>query len=33
MGSIDDLARTIRVVDDVAIGESPTVLVIEPPRP
>jgi len=33
LGSIDDLARTVRVVDDLAIGESPTVLRIEPPRP
>ncbi|TDN91173.1 hypothetical protein [Microbacterium sp. BK668] len=32
-GSIDDLARTVRVVDDLAVGESPTVLRIEPPRP
>ncbi|MFH8251079.1 hypothetical protein ACH3VR_11985 [Microbacterium sp. B2969] len=33
MGSIDDLARTLRVVDDLTLGESPTVLRIEPPRP
>ena len=33
IGSIDDLARTVRVIDDLAIGESPTVLRIEPPRP
>lgn len=32
-GSVDDLARSIRVVDDLAIGESPNVLRIEPPRP
>ncbi|WP_345800844.1 hypothetical protein AAIB33_15430 [Microbacterium sp. AZCO] len=33
MGSVDDLARTLRVVDDLTLGESPTVLRIEPPRP
>jgi hypothetical protein len=31
IGSIDDLARTLRVVDDLALGESPQVLRIEPP--
>lgn len=30
IGSVDDLARTVRVVDDLAVGESPTVLRIEP---
>ncbi len=30
IGAIDDLARTLRVVDDIAIGESPAVLRIEP---
>jgi len=30
VGSVDDLARTLRVVDDIAIGESPDVLRIEP---
>lgn len=29
-GPLDDLARTIRVVDDLAVGESPTVLRIDP---
>jgi hypothetical protein len=33
IGAVDDLARTVRVVDDLAVGESPTVLRIEPPRP
>jgi hypothetical protein len=33
LGSIDDVARTLRVVDDLTVGESPTVLRIEPPRP
>jgi len=30
IGAVDDLARTIRIVDDLAIGESPTVLRIDP---
>lgn len=30
IGSVDDLARTVRVVDDLAVGESPDVLRIEP---
>lgn len=30
IGAVDDLARTVRVVEDLAIGESPTVLRIEP---
>lgn len=30
IGTVDDLARTIRVTDDLTIGESPTVLRIEP---
>ena len=30
IGSIDDVARTLRVVDDVAIGETPDVLRIDP---
>ncbi|MGZ8804746.1 MAG: hypothetical protein ACXWZG_05525 [Microbacterium sp.] len=30
IGAVDDLARTLRVVDDLALGESPTVLRIEP---
>jgi len=30
IGSVDDLARTLRVVDDLAVGESPEVLRIEP---
>jgi hypothetical protein len=30
IGSVDDLARTVRVVDDLAVGESPQVLRIEP---
>lgn len=30
IGSVDDLARTVRVADDLAVGESPTVLRIEP---
>ena len=30
IGEVDDLARTLRVVDDLALGESPTVLRIEP---
>lgn len=32
LGDLDALARSLRVVDDLAIGESPTVLRIEPPR-
>ena len=30
IGDVDELARTLRVVDDLALGESPTVLRIEP---
>lgn len=30
IGSVDDLARTLRVVDDLELGESATVLRIEP---
>ncbi|MEV4686528.1 hypothetical protein [Microbacterium sp. LWH3-1.2] len=30
IGSVDDLARTLRVVDDLTVGESPEVLRIEP---
>ena len=30
IGAVDELARTLRVVDDLALGESPTVLRIEP---
>lgn len=30
IGSVDDLARTVRVVDDLAVGESPDTLRIEP---
>lgn len=30
IGSVDDLARTVRIVDDLAVGESPSVLRIEP---
>jgi len=30
IGAVDDLARTLRVADDVALGESPGVLRIEP---
>ena len=30
IGAVDDLARSLRVVDDLALGESPTVLRIEP---
>ncbi|MHC2998384.1 hypothetical protein [Microbacterium sp. HJ5] len=30
VGSVDDLARTVRIVDDLAVGESPSVLRIEP---
>ncbi|WP_214467310.1 hypothetical protein [Microbacterium flavescens] len=30
IGSVDDLARTVRIVDDLALGESPDVLRIEP---
>ncbi|MCR2762848.1 hypothetical protein NQ152_04935 [Microbacterium sp. zg.B48] len=30
IGAVDDLARTLRIVDDLAVGESPEVLRIEP---
>ena len=30
IGAVDDLARSLRVVDDVTLGESPNVLRIEP---
>lgn len=30
IGHVDDLARSLKVVDDLAVGESPTVLRIEP---
>jgi hypothetical protein len=30
IGAVDDLARSLRVTDDLAVGESPTVLRIEP---
>ena len=30
IASVDDLARTLRIVDDLAVGESPAVLRIEP---
>ena len=30
IGSVDDLARTLRVVDDLTVGESPEVLRIQP---
>ncbi len=30
IGSVDDLARTLRVIDDLTVGESPEVLRIEP---
>ena len=30
IGDVDELARSLRVVDDLALGESPTVLRIEP---
>lgn len=30
IGAVDDLARTVRVVDDLSVGESPDVLRIEP---
>ena len=30
LGAVDDLARTLRISDDVALGESPNVLRIEP---
>ena len=33
IGSVDDLARTIRLADDLTIGESPTVLRIDPGPP
>ncbi|MET0813259.1 MAG: hypothetical protein ABWY03_09400 [Microbacterium sp.] len=30
IGSIDDVARTLRIVDDLAVGESPEVLRLDP---
>lgn len=30
IGSVDELARTLRLVDDMTLGESPTVLRIDP---
>ncbi len=30
IGDVDDLARTLRVVDDLAVGEAPTVLRLDP---
>ncbi len=30
IGEVDELARTLRVADDLALGESPTILRIEP---
>lgn len=33
IGSVDDLARTVRVIDDLAVGEAPGVLRIEPGGP
>ncbi|MET0859409.1 MAG: hypothetical protein ABW091_00135 [Microbacterium sp.] len=30
LGAVDDLARTLRISDDVALGESPNVMRIEP---
>ena len=33
IGSLDDLARTIRIADDLEISESPTVLRIDPAPP
>jgi hypothetical protein len=33
IGSLDDLARTVRIADDLTIGESPTVLRIDPAPP
>ncbi|MGV9193999.1 hypothetical protein ACQ143_06605 [Microbacterium sp. MC2] len=30
IGAVDELARTLRVVDDVAVGEPPTVLRLDP---
>ncbi|MEV7873081.1 hypothetical protein [Microbacterium sp. NPDC089188] len=30
IGAVDDVARTLRVVDDLQVGESPTVLRIDP---
>jgi hypothetical protein len=30
LGAVDEIARTVRVVDDLAVGESPDVLRIEP---
>ncbi len=32
IGAVDDLARTVRIVDDLSIGESPKVLRIDPPE-
>ncbi|MFK4835793.1 hypothetical protein ACI3KY_08700 [Microbacterium sp. ZW T2_14] len=32
IGSVDDLARTLRIVDDLSVGESPEVLRIEPKK-
>ncbi|MEU1971362.1 hypothetical protein ABZ477_06890 [Microbacterium sp. NPDC019599] len=33
IASIDDVARTVRLAEDLTIGESPTMIVIEPPKP
>jgi len=33
IGSVDDVARTIRIADDLTIGESPAVLRIDPAPP
>lgn len=33
ISSVDDLARTVRIVDDLTVGESPTVLRIDPAPP
>ena len=30
IGAVDDIARTLRVVDDLSVGETPTVLRIDP---
>ncbi len=30
IGAVDDIARTLRVVDDLRVGEAPTVLRIDP---
>lgn len=32
IGAVDDLARTVRIADDLAVGESPSVLRIEPTK-